>query len=90
MKLTKVAHRVVLAWGWRRGLIAFFAGLGSALPLLMLGFWPAEMACWLIPFITFPVVVWLIDGAAGSRIRAAFAAGAAGWCFGFGYFLTGL
>ncbi len=90
MKLTGVAHRVVLAWGWRRATIAFFAGAGSALPLLILGFGPAEMVGWLIPFITFPVIVWLIDGAAGNRIHAAFAAGGAGWWFGFGYFLAGL
>jgi apolipoprotein N-acyltransferase len=88
--LIEVAHSVVLAWGWRRATIAFAAGAGSALPLLILGFWPAQMVAWLIPFITFPMMVWLIDGAAGGRIRAAFAAAGAGWWFGFGYFLAGL
>ncbi len=90
MKLTRVADRVVLAWGWRRAMIAFFAGAASALPLLILGFWPAEMVAWLIPLVTFPAAVWLIDGAGGNRIHAAFAAGAAGWWFGFGYLLAGL
>jgi apolipoprotein N-acyltransferase len=90
VKLTRVAHSVVLAWGWRRATIAFFAGAAAALPLLILGSRPAEMVAWLIPFVSFPAAVWLIDGAAGNRIHAVFAAGAAGWWFGFGYFLVSL
>ena len=39
---------------------------------------------------TFPVLVWLIDGSAGGRFGGVLAAAAAGWWFGFGYFLAGL
>lgn len=40
-------------------------------------------------FVTFPMLVWLLDGsrASGSGGRAAFAVG---WWFGFGFFLAGL
>jgi apolipoprotein N-acyltransferase len=41
-------------------------------------------------FITFPVVVWLIDGAAAGKMRGVPAAAMAGWWFGFGYFVPGL
>lgn len=44
-------------------------------------------------FLTLPILVWLIDGAAGEErgTRAALLAAArAGWWFGFGYFLLGL
>ena len=40
-------------------------------------------------FVTLPVLVWLIDGSAAGRLGGALAA-AAGWWFGFGYFLAGL
>jgi apolipoprotein N-acyltransferase len=36
------------------------------------------------------VLVWLVDGSAIGRGGAVFAAGVAGWWFGFGYFLAGL
>ena len=42
-------------------------------------------------FVTFPVLVWLIDGAAAGRLAACMTVAAAtGWWFGFGYFLAGL
>jgi apolipoprotein N-acyltransferase len=78
-----LAQPIVLAWGWRRSLIAVLAGAASTLGLAPIDIWPAL-------FVTFPVLVWLIDGAAASRwgsIRAAFAIG---WWFGLGYFLSGL
>jgi apolipoprotein N-acyltransferase len=40
--------------------------------------------------VTFPVAVWLIDGAAAARGRGILSAALAGWCFGFGYFVAGL
>ena len=43
-----------------------------------------------MPFLTFPVLVWLIDGAAAGRLGGVLAAATAGWWFGFGYFLAGL
>ena len=41
-------------------------------------------------FLTFPILVWLIDGAAAGRLGGAAGRGVAGWWFGFGYFLAGL
>jgi apolipoprotein N-acyltransferase len=73
----------MLAWGWRRITIAFCAGALSSLALAPFGFWP-------ILALTFPVLVWLIDGSAADRLGGAWAAAGAGWWFGFGYFLAGL
>jgi apolipoprotein N-acyltransferase len=81
--LTRLAHTIVLAWGWRRILIAFLAGAVSALALPPTNIWP-------IPFLTFPILVWLVDGAAAGRLGGVLAAAASGWWFGFGYFLAGL
>ncbi len=81
-KLAALARAVVLASGWRRRLIAFGAGAASALAM-------APFDLWIMLALTFPVLVWLIDGSGGGRsgLRAAFAAG---WWFGFGYFIAGL
>jgi apolipoprotein N-acyltransferase len=81
--LVRLSHSFVLAWGWRRILIAFLAGTGTALALTPLNLWPA-------PFITFPILLWLVDGAAAGRLGGVWAAAAVGWWFGFGYFLAGL
>jgi apolipoprotein N-acyltransferase len=82
VKPTRLAHSITLAWGFRRILIAFAAGAATVLALPPLNFWPA-------PFFTFPVLVWLIDGAAAGRLGVLSAA-VVGWWFGFGYFLAGL
>ncbi|TAJ29996.1 apolipoprotein N-acyltransferase [Bosea sp. (in: a-proteobacteria)] len=84
MRLAGVAEAVILAWGWRKRLIAFAAGACGALALAPLDLWP---------FVVVPmtVAIWLIDGAvgttAGQRFRAGFAAG---WWWGFGFFVAGL
>ncbi len=80
---TTAAHATVLAFGWRRALIAFVAGVLSALALAPINAWP-------ILFVTLPVLVWLVDGSAAGRWSGAWTAGVAGWCFGFGYFVAGL
>lgn len=78
------AARVTLADGWRRAAIALLAGALSALAMPPFGLWP-------ILALTFPVAVWLIDGATGAtRARGALSALSAGFLFGFGYFLAGL
>jgi apolipoprotein N-acyltransferase len=79
----RFVHGIVLAWGWRRALIAFAAGAISVLALAPFNAWP-------VLFLTFPVVVLLIDGAGGGRGYGIPAAAASGWWFGFGYFLAGL
>jgi apolipoprotein N-acyltransferase len=81
--LVRLSHSFVLAWGWRRILIAFLAGAGTALALTPLNLW-------LAPFITFPILLWLVDGAAAGRLGGVWAAAAVGWWFNFGYFLAGL
>jgi apolipoprotein N-acyltransferase len=80
---TRVAHTVVLAWGWRRAAIAFVAGAVSVLAFAPFNAWP-------VLFLTLPVAVWLIDGSAGGRAGGVPTAAVAGWWFGFGYFLAGL
>jgi apolipoprotein N-acyltransferase len=81
--LLRIAHTVMLAQGWRRAGIAFVAGALSALALAPVNAWP-------ILFLTFPVLVWLVDGSVTGRYGGALSAAVAGWCFGFGYFLAGL
>ena len=73
----------MLAWGWPRAAIAFSAGAISTLALP-----PFDL--WFVPFLTFPLVVWLIDGAVAGRLSGIPAAAMTGWWFGFGYFLAGL
>jgi apolipoprotein N-acyltransferase len=81
--LARLAQPIVLAWGFRRALIAFLAGAASTLALAPTNVWPAM-------FVTVPVAVWLLDGAASGRGSSIMAAAVAGWWFGFGYFLAGL
>jgi apolipoprotein N-acyltransferase len=81
--LTRFAHSIVLAWGVKRALIAFVVGAVSALAVAPFNVWPVLL-------VTFPILVWLIDGAAAGRGGGVLAAAATGWCFGFGYFLAGL
>jgi len=74
---------IVLAWGWRRAAIALIAGAVSAAAMAPVNAWP-------VLFLTFPVAVWLIDGAGAGRLSGFPAAALAGWWFGFGYFFAGL
>jgi apolipoprotein N-acyltransferase len=83
LRLTRIAHAVVLAWGWRRALIAFVAGAASALALAPVNAWP-------VLFLTFPVAIWLIEGASAGRLGGIISAAFAGWFFGLGYFVAGL
>jgi apolipoprotein N-acyltransferase len=81
--LKRLAHAIVSAEGWWRIAIAFLAGASSTLALPPTDVWP-------VPFITFPILVWLVDGSSGQRLGGVLAAAGAGWSFGFGYFLAGL
>jgi apolipoprotein N-acyltransferase len=78
-----LAQPVILAWGWRRASIAFLAGAASTLALEPINIWPAM-------FVTFPPLVWLLDGVGLARWGGATTAFAIGWWFGFGYFFAGL
>jgi apolipoprotein N-acyltransferase len=83
VKLARASYPIVLASGWQRVLIAFLAGAASTLAQSPIDYWPAL-------FVTFPILVWLIDGTAAARWSGVLAAAATGWWFGFGYFLAGL
>jgi apolipoprotein N-acyltransferase len=67
-----------------RGRLLVAAGVGAASALAYAPFY-----VWPLLFLTFPALVWLIDGAAHARRPRATAA-LIGWAFGFGYFLVGL
>lgn len=80
--LGQAAERIKAATGWRRALIAFLAGVATALALAPI---------YALPLMAggFSVLILLIDGAydADHPRRSAFAAG---WFFGFGYFLASI
>lgn len=82
-----LANRVRSLTGWRRLGFGFLAGALSALSTAPFGIWPALA-------VGFPALVLLIDGAGHARRRGRGAmlrsAAAAGWAFGFGYFLASL
>jgi apolipoprotein N-acyltransferase len=84
--IIRLAHWVVLSWGWRRALIAVSAGALSALAMAPFDAYGG----WVVLFFTFPILVWLVDGAAGGRLGGLPSAAIAGWWFGFGYHLAGL
>jgi apolipoprotein N-acyltransferase len=74
---------IILSWGWKRAGLALAAGALSDLAMAPFNAWP-------VLFLTFPVMVWLIDGASGGRMRGVPAAAIAGFWFGLGYFVPGL
>jgi apolipoprotein N-acyltransferase len=85
--MERLAAYVTLSSGWKRFLIALLAGAFAALMLQPFGIFVAG-------FVSFPILVWLIDGASGDpdrnfllRILPAFGTG---WAFGLGYFVAGL
>ncbi len=86
-RIEKIAAELAELRGWRRALAALFAGALSTLALPPYGFLP-------ILFLTFPVLVWLLDGVGeptrSRRRRVMWRAGLLGWWFGFGYFFLGL
>ena len=82
-KLRAVGLAIILSWGWKRAAIALVAGALSSLAMAPFNAWP-------VLFLTFPVMVWLIDGAGGGRLHGLPAAAMAGWWFGLGYFVPGL
>ncbi|MBI3701282.1 MAG: apolipoprotein N-acyltransferase [Afipia sp.] len=81
--LRALPSEIILAWGWKRAVLAFVSGALSALAMAPFNAWP-------ILFLTFPVAVWLIDGAGAGRLGGILAAAMSGWWFGFGYFIAGL
>lgn len=85
MTAASLARAVILAWGWRRTALAFGAGALASFAMPPFGVFP-------VLAVSFPVLVWLVDGAAaaGGGWRTLWAAARTGWWFGFGYHLAGL
>ncbi|MFD2238806.1 apolipoprotein N-acyltransferase [Aureimonas populi] len=85
--MQRIAGTIMLLDGWRRALVAFLAGALATLALA-----PYDFP--FVGFLSFPLLVWLIDGAAGEPgrgfLRRLMPAFRIGWCFGFGYFVAGL
>lgn len=85
--MVNLAGRIMLLSGWRRSLLAFVAGALATLSQPPFDFFA-------ICFVSFPVLVWLLDGAVGKGEAGPFGkllpAAAIGWWFGFGYFVAGL
>ena len=85
--MERLAGKIMLLWGAKRWAVCFFAGALGVLSLPPFDFFA-------VLFISFTVLVWLLDGASGNpesgflgRLRPAFWTG---WWFGFGYFTAGL
>lgn len=85
--MERLAAFVTLSSGAKRFLIALLAGAFAALAL-------PPISIFLVCFISFPLLVWLLDGAAGNPDRnllaRLFPAFLIGWAFGLGYFVAGL
>ncbi|WP_062114652.1 apolipoprotein N-acyltransferase [Aureimonas sp. AU40] len=85
--LQRLAGRIILSDGWARAAIACLAGA-----LLVLGLAPFNVPA--VGFVSFPILVWLVDGASGAPgaglLRRSWPAFRVGWLFGFGYFVAGL
>ncbi len=73
--------------GWRRAGLSFGSGVVSVAAFAPFHLWP-------VLFLTFPCLVWLLDGVAASpldsRRQKLWRAAWTGWWFGFGTFLAGL
>ncbi|MBH5401310.1 apolipoprotein N-acyltransferase [Bradyrhizobium sp. CNPSo 4010] len=82
-RLRQIALAIILTWGWQRAIIAMGCGALSVLALAPFNLFP-------VLFITFPVLVWLIDGAGAGRYGGVPAAALTGYWFGLGYFVPGL
>ncbi|WP_225128078.1 apolipoprotein N-acyltransferase [Bradyrhizobium sp. IC3123] len=82
-RLRQIALAIILTWGWQRAVVAMAAGALSVLALAPFNLFP-------VLFVTFPVLIWLIDGAGAGRYGGVPAAALTGYWFGLGYFVPGL
>ncbi|WP_026619593.1 apolipoprotein N-acyltransferase [Ensifer sp. WSM1721] len=85
--MERLAGRIILLSGVSRALVGFAAGLVAVLTQPPFGIFAAA-------FVSFPILVWLIDGIATNPndglLKRLLPAASIGWSFGFGYFLGGL
>lgn len=86
-RLSALPNTFLLAWGWQRRLLCVACGALTAFALP-----PYDFTFVLL--VTFPCLVWMLDGAVdpapGKRVQRFRTGFALGWLFGFGYFLSGL
>jgi apolipoprotein N-acyltransferase len=86
VSVQRAADWVAHLTGARRAWLAGFAGAISVLAFAPLHIWP-------VLFVSFGLLVWLLDGCYASHTRLGLrlkCAGVVGFWFGFGYFFTGL
>jgi apolipoprotein N-acyltransferase len=81
--IAALAGRIAALAGWRRAVMALLLGACATLSMPPLYVVPALL-------LSFPGLVWLLDGSDRTGRRAAWRSFAAGWLFGIGYFATGL
>ncbi|MHA1554093.1 MAG: apolipoprotein N-acyltransferase [Alphaproteobacteria bacterium] len=85
--MQRFSDSIIVLWGWRRAVVALVAGALSALAFAPFHLFP-------ILWITIPVLIWLLDGAAATnddRLIARLAPAAwIGWLFGVGFFFAGM
>ncbi|QKV19543.1 apolipoprotein N-acyltransferase [Oricola thermophila] len=85
--MERLANRILLTTGWRRAFLAVLAGAVTVLA-------QAPFHLFFVCFLTFPLLVWLLDGAVArpsrSLVASAWPAFSTGWWFGFGYFAAGM
>lgn len=85
--MERLAGKIILLSGVSRAFVGFLAGLVAMFAQAPFGIFAAA-------FLSFPILVWLIDGVAPdpneSLVRRLLPAVSIGWSFGFGYFLGGL
>jgi len=85
--LARISGTITVFWGMRRWATAALAGALAT-------FSQAPFHIFPVLWISFPVLIWLLDGASDlderGRTRRFRPAAAVGWWFGFGYFLAGL
>jgi len=86
-RLSALPNMFLLTWGWQRRILCVICGAATALALPPYGLTPVLL-------LTFPCLVWMLDGALepgrGKLRKRLYAGFALGWLFGFGYFLSGL
>jgi apolipoprotein N-acyltransferase len=85
--IARIAHTVILAWGWKRRGFALLSGALAALSMPPFGLLPLLV-------VSLCSAVWLIDSSAQGhrfpRLGTLLTAFRAGWWWGFGFFVTGL
>ena len=85
--MERLAGRIMLLWGLPRMALAILAGAIGALAQPPFNLFAAL-------FVSFTLLVWLMDGSTGSADGGVFAKLRSffllGWLFGFGYFVAGL